>query len=179
MREHARQRGLAEPAPGRVGDPREADDVERIGEELQVGDGVLDLGALVELRAADHLIGDLAAHQRVLEYARHRVRPVEHGDLLARGALVDEPLDLADDEARLGVLVLEPPQVNRIALAELAPQPLGDAAAVVRYHRIRRPQDPLGRAVVLLELDDARIREIVLEVEDVFDVGRAKAVDAL
>ena len=171
VREHARQRGLPEPAPGRVGDPREADDVERVREEQQVRDRVLDLRALVELRAADHLVGDLAAHERVLDHARHRVRAVQHRDLLARGALVDEPLDLADDEARLGMLVLEPAQVDLRCPAELAPQALGDAAAVVRDDGVCRAQDRLGRAVVLLELDDARVRKVVLEVEDVLDVA--------
>ena len=74
----------------------------------EVGDRVLDLRALVELGAADHLVGDLTAHQRVLDHARHRVRAVEDRDLRARSALVDEPLHLADDETRLGVLVVEP-----------------------------------------------------------------------
>ena len=36
------------------------DDVLRVGEHRQVGDRVLDLGALVELRAADDLVADLA-----------------------------------------------------------------------------------------------------------------------
>ena len=167
VREHARQRRLADAAPRRVGDPREADHVERVGQERQVGDRVLDLRALVELRAADHLVGDLAAHERVLDHARHRVRAVEHRDLRARGALVDQPLDLADDDARLGVLVVQRAQVDLLALAELAPQALGDAAAVVGDHRVGRAQDRLRRAVVLLELDHARVGEVVLEVEDV------------
>ena len=36
-----------------------------------------------------------------------------------------------------------------------------------------------GRAVVLLELDHARVGEVVLEVEDVADVRAAEAVDRL
>ncbi len=179
VRDDAPQRGLPEAAARRVGDAREADDVEGVGEQREVGDRVLDLGALVELRAADHLVGDLAAHERVLEHARHRVRAVEHRDLGARGALVDEPLDLADDEARLGVLVLELAHVDRLAGAQFAPQALGDAAAVVRDHGVGRGEDRLGRAVVLLELDDARVGEVLLEVEDVADVGVAEAVDRL
>ena len=90
-----------------------------------------------------------------------------------------QPLDLADDEARLGVLVLELAQLDRLALPELAPQALGDPAAVVRDHRVGRREDRLGRAVVLLELDHARVGEVVLEVEDVAHVGAAEAVDRL
>ena len=40
-------------------------------------------------------------------------------------------------------------------------------------------QDRLRRAVVLLQLDDRGAGEVLLEVEDVVDVGSAKAVDRL
>ena len=42
-----------------------------------------------------------------------------------------------------------------------------------------RVEDQLGRAVVLLELDDRRVGVVALEVEDVADVGAAPAVDRL
>src|SRR2546428_4032 len=96
-----------------------------------------------------------------------------------RGPLVDQPLDLAHDEARLGVLVLQRAHVDPLSVPELAPQALGDAAAVVGDHRVRRAQDGLRGAVVLLELDHAGIWEVVLEVEDVAHLGTAKAVDRL
>ena len=130
-REHARQRRLPDAALGRVRHAREGDDVLRVGEDGQVGDRVLDLGALVELRAADDLVADLAAHERVLEHPRLRVGPVEDRDLRARHALVDEPLDLAHHEPRLGVLVLELAHLDRIALAEVRPQRLAHPPAVV------------------------------------------------
>ena len=158
---------------------REAHHVERVGEQRQVGDRVLDLGALVELGPTDHLVGDLAAHERVLDHPRHRVRAVQDRDLRARGALVEETLDLADDEPRLGVLVVERARRGRRPLPQLAPQPLGDAAAIVGDHRVGRRQDRLGRAVVLLELHHAGIGEVLLEVEDVAHVGSAEAVDRL
>ena len=152
-------------------------DVLRVGEHRQVGDRVLDLGALVELRAADDLVADLAPHERVLEHPRLRVGPVEDRDLRARDALVDEPLDLADHEPRLGVLVVELAHLDRIALAEIGPQRLAHPPAVVRDHRVGGVEDRLRRAVVLLELDDLGVREVVLEVEDVADVGAAERVD--
>ena len=120
--EHARERRLPDAALGRVGDPRERAAVGRVDEERQVRDRVLDLRPLVELRAADHLVADLRAHEHVLEHARLRVHPVEDGDLGAADALVDEPLDLGRDEARLGVLVGELAHLDRVALAEVGPQ---------------------------------------------------------
>ena len=116
--EHARERRLADAAPRRVRDALEADGVLRVGEQRQVGDRVLDLGALVELRAADDLVADLAPHERVLEHPRLRVHPVEDRDLRAREPLVDEPLDLAGDVARLGVLVVELADDDLVALAQ-------------------------------------------------------------
>ena len=60
----------ADAAPRRVHDPRERDRVGRVHEQRQVGERVLDLGALVEARAADDLVADAVADQHVLEHAR-------------------------------------------------------------------------------------------------------------
>ena len=46
----ARERRVADPAPGPVRDPLEGDGVERVVDHLEVGDQVLDLGPLVEAR---------------------------------------------------------------------------------------------------------------------------------
>ena len=94
-------------------------------------------------------------------------------------ALVHQPLDLRHHEARLGVLVLQLAHVHRVALAQLRPERLVLARAVVGDDRVGRVQDRLRRAVVLLELDHRGVGEVVLEVEDVADVGAAEAVDRL
>ena len=61
-----------------------------------------------------------------------RVGPVEDRDLVAAQAvLVDELLDLAGDPARLLVLVLELGDVDLLALAEVGPEVLPEAAGVV------------------------------------------------
>ena len=173
------QRRVADAAAGPVGDPHQRDGVGRVVEHRQVGDRVLDLGALVEARAADHLVRDLLAHEHVLEHAALRVRPVEDGDLRRRPAVLDEARDLGGDEARLGVLVLDLDDLHRLALAELREEALRLAVAVVLDHRVRGAEDRVRRAVVLLERDRLRAREVALEVEDVVDVGAAEAVDRL
>jgi hypothetical protein len=171
--------GLPDAAPRRVGHPREGDDVLRVAEDRQVRDRVLDLRALVELRAADDLVADLAAHERVLEHPRLRVRPVEAGDLRARDALVDEPLDLPHDVPGLRVLVVELADPDLVALADVRPQLLAHPAAVVADDAVRGVQDGLRGAVVLLQADDPGLGELVLEREDVRDVGSAEAVDGV
>ena len=52
------RRRVADAATRPVGDPQQRDGVVRVVEHLEVGDEVLDLGALVEARAADHLVRD-------------------------------------------------------------------------------------------------------------------------
>ena len=127
-----RDRRVADPPLRPVGDPHQADRVGRVVEHLQVGDRVLHLGALVEARAADHLVADLVQAQRLLEHARLRVHPVEDRDLAAGVALLDEAGDLRGDVARLGLLVLDLDHAHRVAVAELRPEPLRLALAVVR-----------------------------------------------
>src|SRR4029077_17422458 len=58
-------------------------------------------------------------------------------------------------------------------------QALGDAVAVVGYHRIGGGEDRLRGAVVLLQLDHVRVGEVLLEVEDVAHVRAPETVDRL
>ena len=177
--EHARHRGLSDATLGRVRDPREGRRVPRVDEERQVRDRVLDLRPLVELRAADHLVGDAGAREHLVEHPRLRVRAVEDGDLGAGHALVHEPLDLGRDPARLGVLVGHLPHAHRVAVPQVRPQVLGHLPAVVGDQRVRGVQDRLRGAVVLLQLDDVRVRVVLFELQDVPDVRRPEAVDRL
>jgi hypothetical protein len=76
----------------------------RVEHELQVGERVLDLLALVEADAADDAVGDALAHQRVLDGARLRVGAVEdrHG---VRGVLGERARRTVRDEVGLLELV--------------------------------------------------------------------------
>jgi len=64
---------VVEPIPRRgrlaLRSAKQRDGVERVVDHLQVGDQILDLGALVEARAADYAVADLLAHEHVLEHA--------------------------------------------------------------------------------------------------------------
>ena len=125
VREHPRLGAVADPSTRRVDDAGKRDRVGRVREQAQVGDRVLDLGPLVELRAADHLVRDLEPHQGVLEHAALRVDSVEDGDLVPRDPLVVcEPLDLGGHVARLLVLVVELGEAHRLAAAGIGPEAL-------------------------------------------------------
>ena len=66
----------------------------------------------------------------------------------------------------------------RAALA-IRPEPLLLAVAVLADHGGRRIEDHLRRAVVPLQPHDVRVGEVVLEIEDVLQVGAAPLVDRL
>ena len=77
------------------------------------------------------------------------------------------------------MLVVQLADLDRVALAKLRPQRLGFPASVVGDHCVRGVEDRLCRAVVLLEPDNVRVLEVVLELQDVADVGSAELVDRL
>ena len=187
---------LAHPARRDVDDPLERHDVGVRPEHPQVGQGVLDLAPLVEPRAADELVADPVAEERLLDRAGLGVHPIHHGHVLGpeAGRLVvvrapgeqraapgapDQPLDLAGDPLGLLVLVVGLEALDRHAALVVRPEPLVRAPLVARDHGVRRVQDQLRGAVVLLQLDDRHVGVVALEVEDVLDVRAAPAVDRL
>ena len=97
----------------------------------------------------------------------------------ARAASADQALDLAGDPLGLLLLVVGLEALDLQAARVLGPELLVLARAVARDDRVRGVEDQLRRAVVLLELDDGRVRVVALEVEDVAQVGAAPRVDRL
>ena len=77
----ARLGPVADAALGHVEDPPQVHGVVGIRQHAQVGQRVLDLAALVEPRAADHLVRQADPDEDLLERAGLRVGPVEHRDV--------------------------------------------------------------------------------------------------
>ena len=73
---------VADAALGDVEDPAQVDGVGRVGDDPQVGQGVLDLAPLVEAGAADHLVGQADPHEHLLDGPGLGVGAVEDGDVL-------------------------------------------------------------------------------------------------
>ncbi len=72
-------------------------------------------------------------------------------------------LDLVGDELRLVVLRVAGEADDLLARADIRPQLLVFAVEVVADDRVRRAQDVLRRAVVLLEQHDLGARVVALE----------------
>jgi hypothetical protein len=65
----AREARVSDSAARTVRDPLQRDSVVGVVDDLEIRDRVLDLGALVEARAADHLVLHSLAYEHVLEHA--------------------------------------------------------------------------------------------------------------
>ena len=155
------------------------DRVVGVGDDLQVGQRVLDFAALVEAGAADDAIRDTLAHEEFFERAGLGVRAVEDRDVAPVGAGLGQAINLADDEAGLVVLGVRGVQGDKRAVARGRPQVFCAAPRVAGDDGVRGRQDVLRRAVVLLKQDGARAREVALELFDVADRGPAEGVDRL
>ncbi len=163
---------------GRVHAAAEGGQIEGVLHQAQIGEKILHLLPLVELHAADELVGDVQRPQRVLDLAALPVGAVEHGH--ARLAV---PLALGKDHARqplrLGAAIVRQLEDQPLALTAIRPQRLAQTLRVVGDDRAGRVQDALRGAVVLLQLDLRRLREVPLEVEDVADVRSAPSIDRI
>ena len=94
------------PRAGTLTTRSESTSLRGLTQDAQVRERVLDLGALVELRAADDLVGHVRGPQRLLEHARLGVDAVEDGDLAQVGPLGARAARIGvDDERRLVALV--------------------------------------------------------------------------
>ena len=105
VRERRLRRG-PDTALGCVEDAPHGEAVGRVRDGDEVRHHVLDLGALVELRAAEHAVRDRRADEDLLQRSRLRVGAVEHGDLVVRRASLVQRADLVGDELRLVVLAV-------------------------------------------------------------------------
>ena len=171
---------VTDAAFGLVQDAAQVDVVVRVDQDAQVGEGVLDFLALVEARAADHLVRQPDADQDILDGAGLGVGAVEDGDVAGTEvAFVLEPVDFLGDELGFVVLVLADVADDLLAVALRGPQPLLRPVGVAGDDRVGGAEDGLGGAVVLLELDGAGVRVVLLELHDVADVGAAEGVDGL
>ena len=103
----------------------------------------------------------------------------EDGHLVIGNARGPELLDLPGNPAPLVPLVGGGVDRHLLPRGGIGEEALGFALGVVGDDRIGRRQDIAQRPVVLLQLHHLRVRVIVLELQDVADVGAAPGIDGL
>ncbi len=168
-----------DPALRHVHDAAERERVGRVGDGDEVGERILDLGALVELRPADDPVGQRRPDEDILERTRLRIGAVEDRHVAVVHARLAQLGDLVGDELGLVVLAVTGEADDLLAVADVGEELLVLAVEVVRDDSVRGAQDVLRRPVVLFEQHDLRPREVPLELHDVPDVGTAERVDRL
>jgi hypothetical protein len=103
----------------------------------------------------------------------------EDCDVVERPATAHPALSfLADAPGFLGA-VPNPNDPDLFALSGVGPQGLTETSGIVRDQPVRRGEDVAGRTVILLQPDNLRAREVVLEAKDVGDFRPAPGVDRL
>ena len=174
-------RGVADAAARRVDDALEGEVVGGLGDDAEIGQRVADLLPLVEARAADDAIVEAEGDEAILEGAHLERGADEDRDLVEDVALALELLDLLADGARL---LLRVPRrgdedLRGVMVGAVGEQRLAEPALVVGDQVRGGAEDVRGRAVVPLEADDLGAGKILLEAEDVVDLGAAPAIDRL
>ena len=176
--------GVAEPALGHVDDALEGEVVGRLCDQPQIGQGVADLHALVEARAADHAIGQAERDEAILELAHLERRAHQDRDLVeivrpAGAVIALELLDLVADRARFLLGIPAGGDLHLLAGHVLGAQRLAEPAFVVRDQVRGGGEDVGGGAVVAFQANDLGAGKVVVEAQDVVDLGAAPAVDRL
>src|SRR3990167_7144538 len=164
----------------KVDDAREAGVIVWVLQQAQVGQRMLDFGALEEAQTAVHAVGHAGIEQCRFDHPALRIAAVEHGDFLALKAVVaHELLDLIDHPLRLRQVRAGFVHAHGLARALRGAQVLAQAAAVVADEGVGRIKNVAVAAVVLLQLDLALHVELAHKVGHVAHARTAKGVDAL
>ena len=172
----------ADPAARHVDDAQERRRVRRVVDEQQIRQEVLNLGAVKELGAADHAVGNALALQRGLERTAERVEAQQDAHVRVREhgpREVDVALDLERNVLRLFVRGGERVKGDGRAAALGGVQVLVDTLRVLAHDLDGRVEDRLCAAEVFLEKHAADVGEVGAHLREVADLGVAPAVDAL
>ena len=175
-----RVHGLGPHAPGRhVDHPVEGGVVVPVGDQAQVGQRVLDLGALEEPQAAIHAVGDAGGQQRLFEDSGLRVGPVQHRRLVAPMSACQIFADSVDDEVRFVVFVERGIERDRVPGLAFGPQVFPQPHRIVGNDGIGGVQYVAGGAVILLQADHTSAGEVALETLKMLHPRPAPAKDGL
>ena len=171
---------VAEAALGLVDDPLEREVVGGLGDEAEVGEGVADLGALVEAEAADDLVGQADGDEALLELAGLELGADEDGDVVEaeppRRCMpsISSPTRRASSGPSQTPMT-GPSRRRRLSVHSVLPR----RPALWAMRPVGGGEDVRGRAVILLEPDDLRAGKVLLEAQDVGDLGAAPGIDRL
>ncbi len=175
---------VAEAALRHIDDALEGEIVGRRIDHAQIGERIADFGALVEPRAADDAIGQAERDEAVFEFAHLERGAHQNGDLVERVrfaglAAALQLLDLLADGAGFLLGIPRAGDGDLLAKHVVGAQCLAEAAFVVGDDVRGGGEDVAGRTVIAFEPDHYGAGKIVVEAQNVVDLGAAPAVDRL
>ena len=171
--------GIANAALGHIDDALKGEVVGRRVDHPQISERVADFRALIEARAADHAIGQAERDKAIFKFAHLERGAHQNRDLVERVALALQLFDLFADRARFFLGIPGAGDGDLFAIDVFGAQRLAEPAFVMRDQIGRRGQDVAGRAIIALQPDHLGAGKIVLEAQDVIDLGAAPAIDRL
>ena len=151
-----------------------------IRHHTEVSNDILDFLALVETQTTIDTIWDTILSHLFLKGAALCVGTIENGKIVVLCLVLStDSLDVITHDDSLFPIAIGRLQGQSLALLILAEHILVYLSFVLAYQAIGSLHDKLRGTVVLLQLKEARTLILLLEIEDVIDIGTTETVDAL
>ena len=173
-------RGVADASSRIVDDASKRLLVVGICHHAEVGNNILDFLALVKRQTAiDAVWNTLLAHL-FLEGTALCVGAIQDGEVRVLSALLTpNALDVVAHNHCFLLVTIGRLQRKALTLLILAEDILANLSLVLTNQAVGSLHNELCGAVVLLQFEESRVLVLLLEVEDVVDVGATERVDAL
>ena len=163
---------------GIVDDSAQAQIIGSIVDDAEIGQHILDFRPVKEPGAANDLIRNAIALQRIFHGIGLRVCPVENCIVL-KIFTVGPGQDLPCYKVPFGGFVIGFVDQDRTASLPCGPELFALPAHIVRNHGVGGIQNGLSRPVVLLQTDDPGPGVLLLKRQDILDGSATETVDTL
>src|SRR6185369_8811078 len=174
-----RQRLVTEPTLRLIHNPLEGQVVSGCMNKAQIRQRISVVGAFPKAPSADYLVRNTNCDKPLFKISCLKLSADQNGDFVEAPTGSHVTLDLLTDPPRFLRSVPHTDDPYLLAVARVGPQRLAEAAGIVGDEAVGGGEDMACRAVILLEADDLRAGEVLLEAEDVGDLSTAPAVDRL
>ena len=168
-----------------VDNPLEGQIVVWLQNDAEIGEGVADFRALIELRAADDLIGNGFGNKFFFKFAGLKSCAYQNRHVGVLCAVAQMIVDLVDDIAGFVFAVVITDNLDFGVVAVLRRRVFGDfegfaqAAVVVADEAGSCGQNVCRRAVIALKADGLGVVKVFFKAQNVFDFGAAPGINRL
>ena len=170
---------IAKAATRRVEDAFEGQIIRRLCHDAQIGQRIADFGALIKARSANHPIGKAQSDETFFEFAHLERGAHEDRHFIEALATTLQLLDLLANAARLFFRIPHTRDDGLFTILAIGEEGLSQTPFIVGNQMRRRRKDMTRRAIVALQPDDLGAWKILLEAQDVVDLGTTPPIDRL